>query len=59
MANSKPESPTVSVERIKEGASEKETAYLLRSEVMKRRLLEAKRRTEGVSLEEVRDKLGI
>lgn len=35
-------------------ASERETAYLLKSEPMKKRLLEAKNRTEGVSLEGAR-----
>lgn len=39
--------------------SEEETAYLLKSETMKRRLLEAKVRNEGVPLEVVREKLGI
>ena len=43
----------------RELASERETAYLLKSETMKRRLLEAKDRSEGISLEEVREKLGI
>jgi antitoxin YefM len=43
----------------KEIASERETAYLLKSVKMKRRLLAAKERTEGVSLEEAREKLGI
>ena len=33
--------------------SERETAYLLESETMKRRLLEAKERQGGVSLESV------
>ena len=36
-----------------------ETAYLLKSDAMKRRLLEAKERTEGISLEDAREKLGI
>ena len=40
-------------------ASERETAYLLKSETMKTRLLEAKNRTEGVSLEDARAQLGI
>ena len=40
-------------------ASERETAYLLKSEAMKKRLLEAKNRTGGVTLEEAREKLGI
>jgi PHD/YefM family antitoxin component YafN of YafNO toxin-antitoxin module len=39
--------------------SERETAYLLKSESMRKRLLEAKERTEGFSLDEVRQKLGI
>ena len=39
--------------------SEEETAYLLKSEAMKRRLLEAKIRKEGIALEVVREKLGI
>ena len=37
----------------------KETAHLLKSETMKRRLLEAKERQQGISLEEAREKLGI
>lgn len=39
--------------------SEVETAYLLSSEAMKARLLEAKNRTDGVTLEEARARLGI
>ena len=39
--------------------SEKETAYLLKSENMKRRLLDAKERQAGVPFEEAREKLGI
>jgi len=39
--------------------SERETAYLLHSETMKRRLLEAKERTTGLSLEDACEKLGI
>jgi antitoxin YefM len=39
--------------------SERETAYLLKSAAMRKRLLEAKARTGGVSLDEVRKKLGI
>ncbi|HEX3552229.1 MAG TPA: prevent-host-death protein [Thermoanaerobaculia bacterium] len=49
----------VPIDLWKEIASERETAYLLRSETMKRRLLEARQRTEGIPLEEVREKLGI
>lgn len=39
--------------------AERETAYLLHSETMRRRLLEAKERNGGQSLEEVRAKLGV
>ncbi len=40
-------------------ASERETAYLLKSDVMKARLLEAKESGEGVPLSDVRSRLGI
>jgi antitoxin YefM len=39
--------------------SERETAYLLRSDAMKRRLLEAKQRQDGLSIESVAEKLEI
>ena len=39
--------------------AEKETAYLLKSEAMKERLLAARKRDEGISLEEACEKLGI
>jgi hypothetical protein len=39
--------------------AQRETAYLLKSDAMKRRLLEAKDRTEGLPLETVIEKLGI
>jgi hypothetical protein len=39
--------------------SERETAYLLKSEAMKKRLMEAKDRTEGIPLEQARTQLGI
>jgi PHD/YefM family antitoxin component YafN of YafNO toxin-antitoxin module len=39
--------------------SERETAHLLKSESMKRRLLEAKERQQGISLDEAVDKLGV
>ena len=39
--------------------SERETAYLLKSETMKQRLIQAKNRQEGMNLEEVCEKLGI
>ena len=39
--------------------SDRETAYLLKSQTMKRRLLEAKNRQGGMELEAVCEKLGI
>lgn len=38
-------------------ASERETAYLLSSETMKQRLIAAKQRTTGLSLEDTCEKL--
>ncbi len=49
----------VPIELWREIESERETAYLLKSKTMKKRLLEAKNRTEGVSLEDARAQLGI
>ena len=43
----------------REIASERETAYLLSSENMKCRLLAAKERATGMSLEDACEKLGI
>ena len=43
----------------KEMVSELETHHLLESETMKKRLLEAKGRNEGIAFEEVLDRLGI
>jgi hypothetical protein len=54
-----PVSVIVPIELWREIESEKETAYLLKSETMKRRLLEAKERQSGIPFEEVREKLGI
>ena len=39
--------------------SERETAYLLKSETMRRRLLEAKERQGGISLEDALERLGV
>jgi len=39
--------------------SERETAYLLGSETMKKRLLEAKVRTGGISLNDAHARLGV
>jgi PHD/YefM family antitoxin component YafN of YafNO toxin-antitoxin module len=49
----------VPIELWREIESEKETAYLLKSEKMKKRLLEAKDRTEGIPFDEACEKLGI
>jgi PHD/YefM family antitoxin component YafN of YafNO toxin-antitoxin module len=43
----------------REIVSEFETQYLLRSEAMKKRLLEARRRDERIGLDAVLDRLGI
>jgi hypothetical protein len=49
----------VPIELWREIEAEKETAYLLKSENMKQRLLEAKDRQGGIPIEEAREKLGI
>ncbi|MGH9942973.1 MAG: prevent-host-death protein [Pyrinomonadaceae bacterium] len=49
----------VPIELWREIEAEKETAYLLKSEAMKRRLLETKGRQEGIPFEEACEKLGI
>jgi antitoxin YefM len=54
-----PTAVIVPIELWREIESEKETAYLLKSENMKRRFLEAKDREAGIPFEEAREKLGI
>ncbi len=49
----------IPIELWHEIESERETVYLLQSPTMKRRLLEAKNRQDGMKLEEVCEKLGI
>lgn len=49
----------VPIDLWREIESERETAYLLQSETMKQRLLAAKNRRSGLTLEEVSEKLGI
>ena len=49
----------VPIELWREIESEKETAYLLKSEKMKKRLLEAKDRKEGIPFDKACEKLGI
>lgn len=54
-----PTAVIVPIELWREIESEKETAYLLKSETMKRRLLEARERKTGIPFEEALEKLGI
>ena len=57
--NGNPIGVIVPIDLWREIESERETAYLLRSESMKRRLLEAKERQEGISFDEACEKLGV
>ncbi len=54
-----PTAVIVPIELWREISSERETAYLLKSETMKQRLMAAKQRQGGLSLEAVVKKLGI
>jgi prevent-host-death family protein len=54
-----PTAVIVPIELWREIASERETAYLLKSEAMKQRLLAATQRRDGLSIEAVVEKLGI
>ena len=54
-----PTAVIVPIELWREIASERETAYLLKSETMKQRLVTAAQRREGLSLDAVTEKLGI
>jgi antitoxin YefM len=49
----------VPIDLWQELQSEKETAYLLKSKTMKRRLLKANKGKEGIPFEEARQKLGV
>jgi PHD/YefM family antitoxin component YafN of YafNO toxin-antitoxin module len=49
----------VPIELWREIESERETAYLLKSENMSRRLAEAKERQEGIPFDEACEQLGI
>jgi len=49
----------VPIELWREIESEKETAYLLKSQKMKKRLLEAKDRKEGIPFDQACEELGI
>jgi PHD/YefM family antitoxin component YafN of YafNO toxin-antitoxin module len=58
-AEGKPVGVLVPIDLWREIASERETAYLLKSDAMRQGLLEAKNRTEGISLEAARAQLGV
>ena len=49
----------IPIDLWREIESERETAYLLKSENMRRRLLEAGGREEGIPFDEAREKLGL
>ena len=55
----KPRGVIVPLKLWREIQSERETAYLLKSPAMKKRLMKAKHRSEGISFEVAREKLGI
>ncbi len=54
-----PTAVIVPISLWREIESERETAYLLKSETMKRRLLEAKGRQHGFPFDEAIEKLGV
>ena len=58
-ADGKPTGVIVPIALWREIEAERETAYLLHSEAMKRRLLEAKERTAGIPFEDALAKLGV
>ena len=49
----------VPIDLWQEIQSENETAYLLKSKAMKKRLLDAKNRKKGLPFDEARKKLGV
>jgi PHD/YefM family antitoxin component YafN of YafNO toxin-antitoxin module len=57
--NGEPTAVIVPIELWREIESERETAYLLRSETMRSRLLAAKERQDGIPFEAAVEKLGI
>jgi antitoxin YefM len=54
-----PTAVIVPIELWREIASERETAYLLKSDAMKQRLLAAAQRRGGLSIDAVIERLGI
>lgn len=57
--NGEPTAVIVPIELWREIESERETAYLLKSERMKARLLAARERRDGIPFEAALEKLGI
>ena len=57
--NGEPTAVIVPISLWREIESERETSYLLKSETMKDRLLEARECQQGLSLDEAVEKLGI
>ncbi len=58
-ADGRPTGVIVPIALWREIEAERETAYLLHSEAMKHRLLEAKERATGISFEDAFEKLGV
>ena len=58
-ASGKPTAVIVPIDLWREIESERETAYLLKSETMRQRLLAAKERSEGIDIETAVEKLGL
>ena len=57
--NNKVTGVIIPIDLWQELQSEKETAYLFKSETMKKRLLEAKDRKDGIPFDEACKKLGV
>jgi hypothetical protein len=57
--NNKVTGVIVPIDLWREIQSEKETAYLLKSETMKKRLIKARNREEGIPFDEALKKLGV
>lgn len=55
----KPKGVLVPIRLWHEIQSERETAYLLKSPTMRKRLLKSKHRSEGIPFEVARERLGI
>lgn len=58
-ADGEPVAVIVPIKLWREIESQRETAYLLKSKAMRKRLLDAKARSKGIPLEKVRAHLGV